>query len=117
MSQVQKLHDVTSQLYELFQKDHAEEERDETIEQVNGLLDEREQLLQDIQRPYSDKEKELGKEILHMDQTIQEKTNALMKQVKKDIAQTKKQKSSNQKYTNPYQNVSTSDGMFMDQKK
>ncbi len=117
MSQVQKLHEVTSQLYELVQEEPAAEEREEIIGKVNDLLDKREVLLQDIQGPYSDEEKKFGKEIVHMDLFVQERTNALMKQVKMDIARTKKQKSSNQKYTNPYQNVSNYDGMFMDQKK
>lgn len=117
MNQVQELHDVTSALYELVQQSPTFEERDEVLEKLHDLLDRREELLDQVEGPYSDEEKRLGKEIVHMNETIESETQRLMKQLKMDMARMKKQKSSNQKYTNPYQNVNNYDGMFLDKKK
>jgi len=47
MSQVQELHDVTSELYELVQTLPSSDEREGVIEKVNELLDQREKLLLD----------------------------------------------------------------------
>jgi len=117
MSQVQELHDVTSKLYNLVQQSPNFDERDEFLEQIHGLLDKREELMNQVEGPYSDDEKRLGKEVIHMNETIEIEVQRLMKQIKLDMARAKKQKNSNQKYTNPYQNLNNFDGMFLDQKK
>jgi len=117
MNQVQTLHEVTSELYDLVHIPPSSDEREEVIEKVNELLDQREKLLDGMEGPYSDDEKRLGKEILHMNETIQVQVQSLMKQVKMDMANVKKQKTTNQKYTNPYQNLNNFDGMFLDKKK
>ncbi|QHE53589.1 flagellar protein FliT [Pontibacillus sp. HMF3514] len=117
MNQIETLHDVTSELYDLLQTIPSSEEREGVIEKINELLDQREELLNGMEGPYSDEEKRLGKEILHMNETIQIQVQSLMKQVKMDMANVKKQKTSNQKYTNPYQNLNNFDGMFLDKKK
>jgi len=117
MSQVQELHDVTSTLYNLVQRSPNFDERDEVLEEIHRLLDRREELLNQVEGPYSDEEQRLGKEILNMNETIESEIQRLMKQLKVDMARMKKQKNSNQKYSNPYQNVNNYDGMFLDKKK
>jgi len=117
MSQLQELHDVTSVLYDLVKQSPTFDERDEVLEKIHDLLDKREELLNQIDGPYSDDEKRLGKEVIHMNETIESEIQRLMKQLKTDMARVRKQKNSNQKYTNPYQNLNSYDGMFLDKKK
>ncbi|MYL54013.1 hypothetical protein GLW08_11760 [Pontibacillus yanchengensis] len=117
MSQVQELHELTSALYKLVHETPSSEERTEHIEKLNDLFDKREAYMENLERPTSDEEKALGKEILEMDRVIQDKVNHQMKDLKREMARLKKTKTSNQKYTNPYQQLSNYDGMFLDKKK
>ncbi|MCT2537271.1 flagellar protein FliT [Aquibacillus koreensis] len=116
MSRMKKLHEVTIRLHEAVAKD-SEDQREEKIEKINHLLQEREEILKEVKPPYTDAEKQIGRHLLPINQEIDDKLQSVFFEIKKDMATMKKKKSSNTKYTNPYKNLSNYDGMFLDHKK
>ncbi|MDC3416135.1 flagellar protein FliT [Aquibacillus salsiterrae] len=117
MNRLLALHETTVQLQRILSKEVVEGERDATLEQINVLLDEREQQLNIVQPPFSEDEQEVGEKLLPINQDIQVKMDELFSQIKQDVKSIKTQKRSNQTYTNPYQSLSNYDGMFLDHKK
>lgn len=117
MNRLDSLHEVTVQLHEVVTQQVSGENRQEQIDRVNQLLDERQQVLLKIKPPYTEAEKVVGQRLLPINKVIQQKLEVLFNQVKADMGTVKKKKSSNAKYTNPYKNVSSYDGMFLDHKK
>lgn len=117
MSVVRRIYDVTSTLFELLQDEKFEQDqRDELITLVEQLLSERQLLLDDLKGPFSEEEMELGQRIVEFNKVIDEKLPHFKQAIQADMNKVKKQKTSNEKYTNPYKNVSL-DGMFFDKKK
>lgn len=116
MSAVQALYDITKQLAEQLQKNVAKSERDSYIEQLQNILEKREDLIENVKPPYTTNEKKLGTEIVEMNKEISMQLTKVKKEVQYDILQLKKKKSSNNKYVNPYQSLSI-DGMFYDKRK
>jgi flagellar protein FliT len=117
MSVVNQIYDVTSRLYSLLKDGKfTEGSRDDVIEKVELILNERQELLSNLKGPFSEEEKLIGQKIIDLNRVIDEKLPQLKAEVQKDMNKVKKQKSSNEKYTNPYKNVSF-DGMFFDKKK
>lgn len=117
MSQVDQLHDITSELYELSQQPPKATEREEFVEKLTDLLEQRDKLIEGLEGPYTNEERHKGQEVIRMNKAVNERVAIHMKQLKTEIAHMKKRKTSNQKYTNPYQSVSSYDGMFLDKKK
>jgi flagellar protein FliT len=116
MNHVQEVYELTTRLYELLQVEVTSEERDVVIEEVEKLLMKRQGLLDHLDGPFSDDEKLRGQEIVQMNKVIDEKMVSLKSIIQADLNKLQKQKSSNEKYTNPYKNV-TLDGTFFDKKK
>ncbi|WP_138419462.1 flagellar protein FliT [Aquibacillus sediminis] len=117
MNRVQPFYQTTVELLELLQQDNKKAERDQLIEQINGLIEKRAEQMQQIQPPYSDEEDQLGQQVVALNQQVQTKLDLLLNEVKQDVRTVKKQKNTNTKYTNPYKNLSNFDGMFLDSKK
>lgn len=113
MESIQSFQKVTMALIEALQQEH---DRDEKINKIQRLLNQREELLKTIQPPFSPQEKELGKQLIKLDQQVK----VLMAEQKIDIMQDMKsarmKKQSNQKYTNPYESMGV-DGIFFDKQK
>ena len=117
MSAFEQVYQLSEQLYQLVLKPLAKDARDERIEQITSLLEKREQLLPKVQPPFTSEEKELFQQIRTWNDVITAKFTELKVQIQQDMIQTKKSKKTSQQYVNPYQNVSTSDGMFYDKRK
>ena len=113
MTAIQAFQNITMALIETLQQ---ENDRDEKINKIKSLLNQREELLKLIQPPFSPQEKERGKQLLKLDQQVK----GLMAEQKVDIMQDLKsarmKKQSNQKYTNPYESMGV-DGIFFDKQK
>ena len=80
MKAIQAFQNVTMELIETLQQ---ENDRDERIDKIQSLLDQREELLKSIQPPFSPQEKELGKQLVELDQQVKR----LMAETKIDIMQ------------------------------
>ncbi|KAA0548796.1 hypothetical protein FZW96_06970 [Bacillus sp. BGMRC 2118] len=117
MSIVKQVYEVTSKLHQLLQQEETDsEKRDDVIEQIEQLLEDRQSLLDEMKGPYSDEEMQLGKQMIEYNTYIDRQLAKLRLMVQADMNKLKKQKSTNEKYVNPYKNVNF-DGMFFDKKK
>ncbi|KGX94096.1 hypothetical protein N781_01915 [Pontibacillus halophilus JSM 076056 = DSM 19796] len=117
MTVLKQLHDLTSQLYTHVQEVPKVAERDDYIERLTDLLNERSTLLEKVEKPVTEEEKQYARNIQDMDKEIQSKNQLVLQLIKKDLLALKKQKSQKQSYTNPYQHLSNYDGMYLDKKK
>lgn len=117
MNRLTALYRVTQELQNLVSQDITSDNREQVIAKTRQLIDQRGNELQEIFPPYSDAEKELGEKILILNEHIQVKLNQLFDNLKKEMKQVKQQKKSNQSYINPYENLQSKDGVFMDRKK
>ncbi|MBM7551426.1 flagellar protein FliT [Thalassobacillus pellis] len=117
MSVLEEFYELTIQLYSKLNQKINSSNRTQLLEDINGVLSEREERIYLLTQPVTDVDKTRMKEILTLEPRIQQRLNFLFTELKMEMKNVKKQKSSNQKYTNPYKNVSGSDGMFLDKKK
>lgn len=114
MNKVQRVYDITAKLIE-FLETSAETDRDEKIKLIEDVLEEREHFIQQLAGPYTDEENELGSQLVDLNEKLAILLNKVKQDIQKDIKELNRKKQSNQKYVNPYQNLST-DGMFYDKK-
>ncbi|UOR14058.1 flagellar protein FliT [Halobacillus amylolyticus] len=108
---------ITAQLDEMIHQRVTDQNRTKVLEEVDKLLDQREQLLTSLPQPQTSEEQAIVERIIKREPAMNQKLEFLLNDLKVDLRNMKKQKSSKQRYTNPYQSVSTYDGMFMDHKK
>jgi flagellar protein FliT len=113
---LKKVYELTLQLEELFQKPITPKNREETIDKLNELIEERGKWMEQISPPYTEEERALGEKIYQMNIGIEENMQQIFTELKQEMKQMKKQKKSHQSYQNPYQHVSVSDGTFLDKK-
>ncbi|TFJ93308.1 flagellar protein FliT [Lentibacillus salicampi] len=116
MNDLRTLLDVTKQLDNLLDEAVHAKNRDAIIEQVNHLIETRGKHLNAIDPPFTEEERKLGESLVVLNEQIQDKLNQLFNDLKLEMKQMKKQKKSNRSYINPYENVKTADGVFMDSK-
>ncbi|GGF31335.1 hypothetical protein GCM10010954_33160 [Halobacillus andaensis] len=105
---------------ELSQQVHqrvTDDNRARVIQNVQRLLAVRSELLPELSQPEDEEEKARVERVKSLDKDIQQMLDLLFGGLKREMRNVKRQKSSNQKYTNPYQSLSAYDGMFMDRKK
>lgn len=117
MGRMERLEDVSMKLYDLLAKPMDAHDREQVIEEAEGLLAERELILEEVKAPYTEAEIEIGRKLIPIDKQMQQRLNLLFTSLKVEMRSVKKQKSTNQKYINPYKNSSNFDGTFLDQKK
>ncbi|MCA1031450.1 flagellar protein FliT [Bacillus timonensis] len=116
MSAVQSLYEMTKHLLQIVESTFSKEDRETVIEEINALLVERDNLLSELQAPYSDEEKNLGKQLIEMNAVLDAKLKEIKQQIGEDLKQVKKTKTSTKQYVNPYQGMNN-DGMFFDKRK
>lgn len=114
MSRLQTLYDITKELQIVLESE--DEEREDVIDKVNDLIDQRELEIKKLSAPYSDAEKEIGQKIVQLNKQIEDDIQKLFLKVKQDMQVLRKQKRTKASYTNPYDNVNARDGMFLDNK-
>ncbi|MFJ7831966.1 flagellar protein FliT [Peribacillus sp. NPDC097284] len=112
---LQNFHDVTTELLTVLQ-DQTIAERDDRIERITKLLDRREAFLSHIKPPFSDEELQLGRQSMLLNQQVDQLLLLQKQEIQRDIKELNQKKKTSNKYTNPYENLST-DGMFYDKKK
>ncbi|MGR9048807.1 flagellar protein FliT [Halobacillus faecis] len=107
---------ITEKLDEVVHQPVNEKNRTAVLEEVETLLDKRAAMLEQLSEP-SQEEKAMVREVIKRDLKINQKLEFLFDRLKSDMRNAKKQKSSKQRYVNPYQSVSGYDGMYLDHKK
>jgi flagellar protein FliT len=114
MTVVQRCYDLTNDLLQVVQS-FNEENRDDVINQIEELLEKRQDILQQIKPPFSNEEHALGQEIVKMNRALDTKLILISNEVQRDMNGLNKKKVSAKKYTNPYESVNF-DGMFYDKR-
>ncbi|RKQ35571.1 flagellar protein FliT [Oceanobacillus halophilus] len=117
MNPVQKIYDITVEMKNLLDKDIPSNQREDSINKVHELLHARAKCMEQLESPFTEEEKEIGKELVTLNKDIQTMMNKLSTELKSEMKQVKRQKKTNQSYINPYRNVQVMDGMYMDKKK
>jgi len=117
MNRAQPIYDITNQMWSLLNQEITSKTREAVIEELNSLVVKRGTYMENLVSPYTDEEKQLGADLVKLNDRVQVRMQVLFTELKQEMKQMKKQKKSNQSYTNPYKSVHTIDGMFMDQKK
>jgi len=116
MSRLQELYQITKKLEKLFEQTITSKNRESIIEEISYLIDQRGKYMDQLTPPYTETEKKLGKEIVHLNRTIEKEMNKIFRDLKREMQQMKIQKKSNQSYMNPFKSVQALDGMYMDSK-
>jgi flagellar protein FliT len=114
---MEKVYDVTEELFQLVSQPIGKEHRDECILNITLLLEKRAQLLTEVQPPLAATETQRFQQMITWNEVIVKRFIEIKQQIQQDMIQLKKSKASNQQYINPYQNVASQDGMFYDKRK
>ncbi|WP_067727100.1 flagellar protein FliT [Oceanobacillus damuensis] len=117
MNRAEPIYEITMKIRELLNQPITPQSRESVIEQLNGLVSDRGKLMDSLTPPYTEDEKRIGSKLVQFNDEIQNRMQILFADLKMEMKQVKKQKKSNQSYTNPYKSVQVMDGMFMDSKK
>ncbi|RFU63939.1 flagellar protein FliT [Peribacillus glennii] len=115
MSPLRRFYETTLELIDLLEG-NEQRERDEKIVLIEELLSLRDQLIKSIHPPYTEEEKELGLQLIALNNKLNILLTGEKAAIQKDIKQLSVKKESTSKYINPYQSFST-DGMFYDKRK
>ena len=116
MSTLLNVYNVTIKLQKLLEQAIPAKDREGVINELNALIAERGKWMDQLNPPYTDEEKVLGEKIYSLNIGIESKMQQLFSDLKVEMKQVQKQKKTKESYTNPYKNVHTSDGTFMDSK-
>jgi len=117
MNRLKPIYELTIEIKDLLAEDIPSKGREDTITQLNELIKRRGSYIDAMSQPFDEEEKRLGQKVISINASVQSRMQALFSDLKKDIQSMKKQKKSNRSYINPYKDVQTMDGMFMDKKK
>lgn len=116
MSTVQQLLDVSRQLHDHLNNGIEHVDRDEYIETISHLLDKRQSLIEQLPNEYTSEEKEIGKQIVSLNEKIDQRLQEKLRFLKNELETFQQNKRRREQYSNPYKNVSI-DGMYFDKKK
>lgn len=117
MVRLERLYDTTMNMLSILNKLESNElERESVIEKVDQLIQQREEQIQAIKPPYSEEEIEIGQKIVRLNEEIKVKMDRIYDDVKGDMKRVKQKKELNRSYINPYGQIKTTDGMYLDSK-
>src|SRR5699024_4328271 len=91
MGELKAVYEITKQLEEVLNQ-ISNVDRTELIQQVNELIEQREEMIQRLSKPYSYVEINIIRKINHMKKIINEKMDIHYQNVKEDMKQMQKRK-------------------------
>lgn len=118
MEMTQQVLQVSAKLYQHLTTLPKEEQRDEYIEKINALLDERGILIETMQQDgfridLNDKSHIM---LAELDKGIRERLSNVMKSIQEDLKDLQNAKKNEKQYLNPYASVQVMDGRYYDKK-
>ena len=118
MDNLQKLLQVSAKLYQHLTHLPQENERDAYIEKVNGFLDERGQVMEQLKSGgfIFDSENKSHVMLAELDKGIRERLDKVMKVIQLDLKDLQNTKKNEKQYMNPYANIQVMDGRYYDKK-
>ncbi|MFD2638995.1 flagellar protein FliT [Piscibacillus salipiscarius] len=115
MSEVKELFSITQQMVHKFRRSNHSD-REELIKVFENFVENRDRLMKDIDPPYTDEEKQLGQEIIKLDEELKVLVIKYLGSIQQDISVMSKKKLSNKKYINPYASLYGIDGSYIDKR-
>lgn len=118
MDLTKELLQVSAKLYQLLTSLPKGEERDEYIDKINALLDERGEIINTLKNENFQINTNIKSHVMliELDRGIRERLQHVMDVIKQDIKNIKNAKKNEQQYMNPYSSVRVMDGMYYDKK-
>ncbi|MER1984467.1 MAG: flagellar protein FliT [Solibacillus sp.] len=116
---IQALLQISAKLYEQLAVIPEGTERDEFITDIEDKLDERGELMEQLKEEnfiYDDSIK-MHQMLLELDKGIRARLKLISSSIQKDLRELKMLKQQEQKYSNPYADVRTMDGKYIDNKR
>lgn len=119
MDNQQQLLQLSAKLYKLLETVPKGEQREEFIDEVNELLDERGLVLEALRdENYKfDQANKVHGMLIDLDKGIRERLDIVMDAVKADMKNLQTAKKNEKQYINPYASVRVMDGKYYDKKK
>lgn len=118
MNKTQQLLQISAKLFQHLTDFPEEEKRDDYIDKINHLLDERGILMEQMQREHFvlELENKSHRMLVELDNGIRERLNNVMKVIQNDLKELQNAKKHEQQYMNPYASVQVMDGRYYDKK-
>lgn len=118
MEREPQLLQVSAKLYQHLTNMPETEKRDEYIEKINSLLDERGQLIEQMNSDgfKVDQNNKSHLMLLQLDKGIKERLVKVMKTIQEDLKTLQIAKKNEKQYTNPYSEIQVMDGRYYDKK-
>ncbi|KOS66685.1 flagellar assembly protein FliT [Lysinibacillus contaminans] len=118
MNTVQAVLQVSAKLYQHLTVLPSEDERDNFIEKIHLYLDERGQLIDQLQHEgfQVDLMSKAHATLAELDKGIQGRLDKVMKSIQADMKDLQNAKKNEQQYMNPYASVQVMDGRYYDKK-
>ena len=118
MEQTQQLLQASAKLYQHLTNLPKDEEREEYIEKVHTLLDDRGILIEEMQKngfrvESTNKSHQM---LVELDKGIRERLDKVMKMIQTDLKDLQNAKKNEKQYLNPYSSVQVMDGRYYDKK-
>ena len=96
-------------------KSTDEDTRDQVIERIEALLDEREKLQLEMVAPFTEEEQDFGKKLVELETDVQKGLDLFTTRIRTNISELQSKKVHMKSYMNPYGNVAR-DGRYYDTK-
>ena len=115
MNILNELYRITKDMHAFFQEENVKEDREGVIEKIEHFLSQRDALLPLVPLPLDEQNQRILREIVQHNQVIITKMQHLQSEIKKDLMNLKKRKTTSEGYQQMYQPV-LFDGVFIDKK-
>lgn len=113
MSAVKEYFEATRELIDLLRTDNLD--RDEKLQMVEELLNKRDDLITLIKPPYSQEDKEIGRQLLQLERVLSKLLDHEKVLIQKDMKELTVKKGTTNKYANPYDSLAI-DGIYYDKR-
>lgn len=118
MEQTKQLLQISAKLYQHLTNLPKDEARDEYIEKIHTLLDDRGILIEEMSQKgfqvnLNDKSHQM---LVELDKGIRERLDIVMKLIQVDLKDLQNAKKNEKQYLNPYASVQVMDGRYYDKK-
>lgn len=119
MDKQQQLLQLSAKIFQLLETIPNGDERDEFLEEIDRLLEERGQILEALRNENVrfEKENKVHGMLIELDKGIRDRLDLVMQAVKKDMKNLQVAKQKEKEYINPYSSVRVLDGKYYDKKK
>lgn len=112
---IESLYQLTDELLNHLRIKPNKDDREESIDRIHDILDERQKILDELKK-YNKNEIKLTQEFKEKDKEIGQLMNSILKEIQEDIKQIKNLKVINNQYGMNNKRINA-DGMFFDKRK